>query len=249
MISILCPTRKRLAEFNRMLQSIHDTAARAMAIEVVGYLDEDDETNYEQLAKYVPGLGKFNGAIRLTLIRGKRIVLSNMWNKCAAAASGDIFMQGNDDIVFRTKAWDVLVEKEFAKVPDRILMVHGNDGSGGASGEKGIFAVHPFVSRKWYEVLGYVTAPYFASDFGDTWINHIANAIDRRRYVPIVIEHMHYWWGKMPLDGNTEDRLKRHSDDNVELLYRNLGPLRAIDVEKMEAAIERAMVNSSSDAA
>src|SRR5882724_11381215 len=121
MISILCPTRKRYAEFLRMFQSIMETAADPKNVEVVAYLDEDDPTDYENLC----------GTL---FLRGKRIVLSNMWNKCASKASGDIFGQANDDIIFRTHGWDAIVENEFAKVPDRIAMVHGSDGSEGASG-------------------------------------------------------------------------------------------------------------------
>lgn len=239
MISILIPTRGRTESLKRTIQSARDTANAPEEIEICIYIDDDDIASREcEWPK------EWN--IRIAI--GKRIILGNMWNKCAAIASGDILCQGNDDIIFRTKGWDTLVEKEFSKVPDRLVMVHGQDGSGGASGSIGTFGVHPFVSRRWYEVLGYVTPPYFSSDFCDTWINHIANAVDRRRYIPtILIEHMHYWWGKMPLDANTEDRLKRHNNDKVELLYRNLGALREIDVEKMEKAIERKMVDSSFD--
>lgn len=201
-------------------------SARATAFvapEIVCYIDEDDPS-YE---------GDF-GPVKF--VRGPRIVLSNMWNKCAAAATGDIFGQMNDDIIFRTRGWDLDVENEFAAWADRIVLVHGSDGSHHPSG-RGEFGPHPFLHRRWAETLGYVTPPYFSSDYGDTWLNDIANVIGRRRYRAFVIEHMHFWFSKGPQDETSNDRLERHSRDNVARLYDDLAPLREVDVEKLKAAL------------
>ena len=223
MISLLCPTRKRPDGLRRMVDSACSTASRAP--EIVCYVDEDDDSYG------VPDL-------RVKFIRGPRIVLSNMWNKCAAAASGEILGQMNDDIIFRTPGWDVDVENEFSRWRDRIVLVHGSDGTELPSGSKGKFGPHPFVHRKWVETVGYFTAPYFSSDYGDTWLNNLADAIGRRRYLPFVIEHMHFWLGKGPQDGTSNDRLERHSRDNVDQLYKDLAPLREVDIEKLKAAIK-----------
>jgi hypothetical protein len=142
-------------------------------------------------------------------------------------------MQAADDIEFQTKHWDVMVQHAFAECPDKILFVHGDDGHWGAK-----FGTHGFVHRKWVEAVGYMSPPYFSSDYGDTWLNEVANALDRRRYLPFVTEHMHFLWGKGKLDQTHKERLERHKQDNVDQLYRDLAPERAKDVEKLRAAMQ-----------
>jgi hypothetical protein len=227
MISILIPTRGRREGLLRAIRSARQTASDPRNLEFVCYLDQDDAETYKDFEE--PGV---------IFIIGPRIVLSNMWNKCAEIARSDGLMQGNDDIVFRTNGWDSMVSSEFAKFPDGIVMVHGNDGSGSATNSgKGTFGTHPFVTRRWYDVVGYFTPPFYASDFGDTHLNDVSAAIGRRRYIPFVVEHLHYAWGKAAVDQTTSDRLARHAADNVEQLYKDLAPLRQIDIEKLKAAM------------
>lgn len=227
MISILIPSRKRVSSLLRTMDSASKTVFNPAGIEFVVYLDEDDDPHaYSGLRLEIQQ--------KITWVTGPRIVLSNTWNKCAERARGDIFMQGNDDIIFRTRDWDRMVQRAIERVPDRICMVHGNDGSQHPSG-RGYFGTHPFVHRKWYETLGYFTAPYFSSDYGDTWTNDLANAINRRYPIPITIEHMHFWLGKAEEDETTKDRLTRHSHDLVDQVYADLMPLRRWDVEKLKA--------------
>jgi hypothetical protein len=235
MISALIPTRRRREMFARTVDSIRST--QTSDVEIVAYVDNDDVATYADFRSDV----KF--------VRGPRIVLSNTWNKCAAAARGEILLQGNDDIIFRTPGWDRVVENEFSKCPDRILMVHGSDGSGVIGSSTGGFGTHPFIHRRWMETLGYFTAPFYSSDYGDTHLNELANAIGRRRFVPIVIEHMHFWLGKGPQDETTNDRLVRHNRDNVEQLYRDLAPLREVDIEKLKARMAHEMGTADSDPA
>lgn len=225
MISLLCPTRKRPDGLARMVESVRATARKN--IEIVCYVDDDDNS-YDALE-----------VASIKFIHGPRIVLSNMWNKCAEVANGEILGQMNDDIIFRTGGWDLDVENEFAKWRDRIVLVHGSDGTELPSGSKGKFGPHPFVHRKWVETLGYFTAPFFSSDYGDTHLNDLANAIGRRRYLPFVIEHMHFWLGKGPQDQTSNDRLERHSRDNVDQLYKDLAPLREVDIEKLKAVMNK----------
>ena len=223
MISILIPTRGRREGLLRTISSAREMANKPQDLEFVVYLDEDDAHTYDGI----------DGIVRVV---GRRIVLSNMWNKCAKAAHGDIFQQGNDDVVYRTLHWDLMVTDAFEKCPDGILLVHGNDGSGDsyASG-RGDFGPHPFVSRRWVEVVGYLTPACYSSDFGDTHLNEVANALGRRRYLPFIVEHMHHIFGKAALDETTNDRLQRHSADNVAQLYGDLSFMRLVDVEKLMA--------------
>jgi hypothetical protein len=226
-ISILIPTRKRFPQLKRAIHSARTNGVLSrLKVEYVCYVDDDDNSydNFDDP--------------EVVWIRGPRCVLSNTWNKCAEAAHGDILMQGNDDISFVTQGWDLRVETAFERYPDHIVMVHGNDGSPpfNPSG-RGEFGPHPFIHRRWVDAVGYFTPPYFSSDYGDTWLNDVANALGRRHYVNITVEHHHMCFGKAQEDEVTTDRLLRHSCDNVEQLYRDLVPLRERDVEKLRSLI------------
>jgi hypothetical protein len=219
MISILCPTRRREKELIRMVQSVRDTATGP--VEVVAYVDDDDPIS----VKVCDGL-KIKHKV------GPRQLLTQCWNELLPLAEGDILMQGNDDIIFRTKGWDQMVEEAFATCGDKILMVHGSDLAPGAMG-KDKFGPHPFVHRRWVNVLGYFIAPYFSSDYGDTWLNDIANILGRRLYLPFEVEHMHYIFGKAKFDTTSAERMNRHHKDDVDGLYKELLPKRLQDVEKL----------------
>jgi hypothetical protein len=225
-ISILIPTRQRFPQLKRVIHSAKSTGVLSSSkVEFVCYVDDDDHS-YDD----------FNEDV--VWVRGPRIVLSNTWNKCAEVAKGDILMQGNDDISFITPGWDLRVESAFEKYPDHIVLVHGNDGSTpyNKSG-RGEFGPHPFLHRRWIDTVGYMTPPYFSSDYGDTWLNDVANGIDRRHYINITVEHHHFLFGKTAEDQVTKERLIRHSCDSVEQLYNDLAPLRERDIEKLKAVI------------
>lgn len=219
-ISILLPTRGRPDNVERLLKSIETTAMQRP--EVVIYVDEDESS---------PSVGRELDYF-LRLVVGPRRTLTECWNECFKACSGDIVMFAADDLVFRTKNWDAMVAEAFEKCEDKMLFVYGDDGHWGKD-----FGTHGFLSRKWVETIGYVLPPYFVSDYGDTWINDIAETIGRRQYLPFVTEHMHFLWKKAPMDKTYQDRLDRHKEANVDQLYRDLEPKRREDVSKLRAAM------------
>jgi hypothetical protein len=194
-----------------------------VAPEIVLYRDLDDTTP-------IPAFSRPD--VELKVVLGERILLSKMWNRCADVATGEILMQAGDDIVFKTKGWDDQVRRAFAAFSDRLVFVHGNDGVYGPK-----FGTHGFLHRRWVEALGYMSPPYFSSDYGDTWMNEVANAINRRVYLPFVTEHLHPMAGKAEWDQTHKERLERGKQDNVEAIYRDLAPQRAEDVRKLERAI------------
>lgn len=234
MISILCPTRGRPTQFQQMCQSMYETALAyddvmmAAGFEVVAYLDGDDVTRdgyYDTPFWFV------------RFVEGARICLSDMWNRCAEAAHGDILMQCGDDIRFRTKGWNQLVEDVFANYTDGIAFVHGRD----LSPNDGVHGTHGFVTRRWYETVGYMVPDGFVSDYSDTWMNDLANRVGRRVYVEeLVTEHLHFTLGKADIDQTTQDRIARHNVERPDLRYRETEPQRAADADKLRSVLEAA---------
>ncbi len=218
-ISILCPTRGRPERVKNMLASLQETST--VMPEVVFYVDEDD-TTFPKALTYPD----------TNTITGPRIVLSEMWNKCAQVATGEIFLLCGDDVLFKTKGWDDQVRRAFSAFPDRLVLVHGDDGLWGPK-----FGTHCFLHRAWVDAVGYFCPPYFSSDFNDTWFNDVFNALGRRVYLPFVTEHLHPAAGKGEWDQTHKDRLARHKRDNVAKLYEDLKAERLGDIQKVAALI------------
>lgn len=166
MISLLVPTRGRSERFAQMLASAKATAREPF--EVCAWRDDDDDTDYpaDPVVRYGSGERPYLEGVLCT---------SGLWNQAWEMASGDIAMLAADDIVFRTRGWDVKVERAFAGVPDRVLMVYPDDGTRRQA------PVNPFVSREWIEAIGGFTPPDFQGWFADEWCWAIA--ADLRRVV------------------------------------------------------------------
>lgn len=218
-ISILCPTRGRPENIKRLLDSLRETST--VMPETVFYVDDDDASFPN--AAWTPNV---------QIVNGPRIKMSQMWNECAKTATGEILMIAADDIVFRTKGWDDQVRRAFAAFPDRLACVHGNDG---VYQEK--FGTHVFLHRNWMDAVGYIAPPYFSADFVDTWWNEVANALNRRIYLPFVTEHMHPLFKKADLDKTHKERLARSAADNNRKLYDELVAERRADFRNLANVI------------
>lgn len=190
MISLICPSRGRPALLQRMISS-----ARSLAlgnIEILVYLDEDDSADYSKVTMasiIIKGDSKDMGAAQN--------VLFNM-------SKGNIIMPANDDQIYRTEGWDVLIRDRVAKFKDEIYMAWVNDGSPKAA----VRCAFPIMSRKWVETVGYFMPEGFHFLYRDTWIHDIAKQIGRELYIPeVFIEHMHFCFGKSEKD-DTYTRLR-----------------------------------------
>lgn len=227
MISLCLPTRNRPDNLERMLYSA--TSNAESDLEAVCYMDEDDAKSF----KTVRDFDAFH-RLRIVPITGPRLTMSDYWNKCADHASGDILMLCADDLIFRTEGWDRAVESAFETVPNSIVMIWADDGQPNAAEH----ATHPFLHRRWVDTVGYMTPPYFVSDYADTWINDLAAGVDRRVYLPeVCIEHMHFSLEKAEMDDTYRDRLLRHAEQNPAQLYEELLPERLRDIEKLKAVM------------
>jgi hypothetical protein len=224
-ISLLVPTRGRPANVKRFLDSAAETAGGEW--EAVFYVDADDPTLTETCEA-------ITGRQNTCVVVGERIVLSAMWNKCADRAWGDILGHMGDDIVFSSPDWVPMVEAQFDSSDDKILFVHGRDGCHDAR-----FGTHGFVHRKWMETLDYFVPPLFSSDWNDQWLNDLANALDRRVFLPgLYTRHMHYVFGLADRDATYAEREQRGAQDNVMQLYRDTAHLREQDIAKLRAVID-----------
>jgi len=227
-ISLVLPTRRRPDQFIRMYQSALETASEPRGVSCSIYVDDDDLGSLEEIG----------GALlpRLTITVGPRILLSSAWNAAQEQASGPIFMHCGDDIIFRTNDWDENVRLAFGQFQDRIVFVYGRDGF-----QHDGFGTHGFLHERWIDTVGYFVPPHFSSDYNDTWLNEVAQAIKRHVLLPDVLtEHMHFIAHKGEIDEVHQERMERGKADNVAGIYASLAEKRQQDIRRLSLAIEAA---------
>lgn len=233
LISILCPTRGRPDNIEKLVKSAYRTAYSPREVEFVFYIDEDDTPSLEKVSSLIWDKELDEGWEGLHVFKGGRIVLSQMWNKCYELSRGEILMHAGDDIIFRTVGWDKIVRDMFMQVHDRVAFVYGSDGL-----QPETFGTHGFLSREAIEAVGYFMPPYFSSDYNDTWWNDVYGMIGRKYHMAFMTEHMHYTAGKAEIDQNTIDRLERHAKDKVWEIYNNTYNERVADAAKLQKVID-----------
>jgi hypothetical protein len=187
-ISILCPARGRPDFLPTNVMSIMETTAEPSRLELMFYIDRDDpqlpryEALFDEIRTSVfPGLN-------LVGLVGDRIGTPKAINAMAGQSSGRFLMISNDDLVFKTKGWDLAVDRASAHAPDGIFNIFMDDGYLGPK-----LSCFPIVGRPWYEALGYLAPVLFDHCNVDLWIHRVGDALGRNYYLQDVhLEHRHF---------------------------------------------------------
>jgi hypothetical protein len=175
----MTPSRGRPESLKRMASSARQTAVRE--IEIIVWLDACDPALTQNLRVC-------REEKMLYLLGPRDVIHSSRWDRLLPLATGDLLFHLNDDVILGTPGWDELVEEEFEKCPDRILMVHGDD----LYIQRENFGCHPIIHRRWLETVGYFIPDCFDGEYGDAVVNMIADEVGRRKFVPFICEHLHY---------------------------------------------------------
>lgn len=229
MITFLCPTRNRPAGLRRLISSAAKNSSWQMPIEFGFYIDEDDtisEQALDEIAKEV--------RVRIWNIRGPRLYqLSEASNILARATKSGIMFFCGDDVEVTTLNWDRYVYNEFDKVPDKILLVYGDDGI-----QHSRLATHFFIHKNWVDTLGHVLPPVFTGDWVDNWVTEVSSTLNRKVYLPDVkLPHHHCTVGKSPLDLTYAEKFMKDRNHNPAKIFEETKPLREQDIEKLKTFI------------
>jgi len=220
-IAIITATRGRPVGLDRFIESMVLNSNNQDNVRFYLYIDEDDFETIEHIKniKY---------ANNIKAIIGPRIKLPEAQNVLASVATEDIFFLGADDLVMRTKGWDDLIISFFDASPDKIWLVYGEDGGNQA------IATHPIIHRKWVETLGYLMPTYFESDYTDTWLDDIASRLNRKIKLPMFNEHMHFTFGKAPMDKTYYENRIRCMNTNPGGKFHDSLNVRLLEVDKLK---------------
>ena len=163
-ISLLCPTRERTVKFARFLKSFTNTCNSYSNVEILILLDEDDN----QIDSYKKIINEeISRKINIKLFVKDLKTHAQRNNFLASKSTGEILFPINDDMIFVSKNWDLLINQEFSKMPKNKPYCLWID-----SGKKYryLHCDFPIVNRNWYKVLGYVGSEFFNFWYLDTWI-------------------------------------------------------------------------------
>jgi hypothetical protein len=214
-ISIIFPTRERPYAVLELFKTLQENTHHKNRLEICLYFDDDDINSFKIIEE---NKNKFDFNIKAIVKPRFYTKMSNMWNIAYQELStNSIIMLCADDFRFRTQNWDDIVYEEFSKIPDKILLLYGEDGF--VSGRLEI-ATQSFIHRKWIENSPFWLPPYFSCDYCDTWLSDIAKKLGRKKYrKDLIIEHMHVLIGKSKMDNNAKERIERNKLDNNKKIY------------------------------
>ena len=186
-IALLRPVRGRPDYLYDYCESIAETASRLDRLVLQFYVDTDDPLAKQYQMLEAELRGRYPDKFEISFLYGDPIGTPGAINQMAALSEADIFMISNDDLNFVTPGWDARVDQEAAKYPDGIYNIWFNEGYFGD-----MLSCFPFVSRVWYEALGYVAPVLFEHFVVDHWIHHLGRFLKRNVFVEdVAISHRH----------------------------------------------------------
>lgn len=181
-ISVLVPTRGRVDRLRTMITSFDITTGGRPTTELVFRVDDDDIATRDFLLAW--------GGHRVIVgprLNGYRS-MPTFFNELALAASGDMLMCGNDDMVFQTLNWPEKILALANKFPDGVFDI----------GVSTLNASHyPFsiVSRKMVDAMGFLWDPRIF--WGDIFLRDVAEWFGRAMMTDGV-QIDHDWAGHNP---------------------------------------------------
>ena len=238
LISIICPTHRRPELQERFATSVYENAYKPEICEIVFGIDNDDEMAIKAADNLKEKYGE--DFIKVCLVEPNQEKLASIVNQCYQMTRGQILGNAADDVVFRSKNWDIVVLKQFEKFEDRIMLLWGDDGLW-----KGALASHFFLHENWAKVTGYLQPELFYADWTDHWMQRLAKRLGRAVVIHdrerLFLEH-----GGMEKD-ETYYKVKKRREKNIEEGLNfdrrnppaNLQKLHDADLKKLHNFIER----------
>lgn len=186
LVTMMCPTRGRPESLRRSIASLLDLADDPKRIEILLWVDDDDETRH-----LIPsGFRVFHGP-RVGYAR-----LNECFNAMSREAGGIWLGLWNDDAFMTTKGWDSILDR---LTPNVLANPSSN------WGKHDIDSTFPIIPRRWVELVG-----HFSLDgANDTWWQFVATINRTLKPVPIHVHH-----DRVDLTGGHNDRTSAERNYN-----------------------------------
>jgi len=155
---VLCPSRDRPQQLDRMLKSVMETSQAVVAV----YLDEDNSF------KYIDVFPKYKDRVLVTV--GPRIGPAKACQDLVVRhPEFEVYGLGVDDSIFTTPDWDRFVDDCLQSFPKRLGVVSAFHGHAR-------WVNFAYVSRQWIEHVGWYVCPDLDHFCWDTVLEMLGDA-------------------------------------------------------------------------
>jgi hypothetical protein len=181
-IALLMPSRGRPESALAAAQSARRAANSRPRLRIVVGVEPEDADSYRS------AFGEHASWIHVLRDGGNYV---RAVREMHAATRAGIYGLCADDFVFEAAGWDDRIRRAFDTLPQRVGLVHGDDGL-----QHSRIATAPFVSAEWIEAVGDILPGGYEHMYCDTEITEIARLAGVIRYLPKMrIIHRHYLVG------------------------------------------------------
>ena len=220
-ISILLPTRKRVSQLKKSMDSLLSNAKNPDKIQPLFGVDDDDTETLEFL--------KTTNYQNQSVLKFKRLGYQNLHmynNSLCAYAQGTWVMFFNDDAIMNTKHWDEIIE---AEKNFNVLRVKEQTGHP--------YSIFPIFPWDWFRLLDHISL----HGQNDAWISEIAYMLDIMKDVDIEVIH-----DRADITGNNNDSVFKervykegHPDQEGDLHHVKMWNARTADASKLAWYLEK----------
>lgn len=216
-VSVLIPTRNRTHLLRTLLSTYFATTAHDLeATELIFRVDDDDMPTEILLKEQ--GFPMIVGPRR-----NGYASLPSFFNELAMAATGDVFMLGNDDMEFITPGWATAILTAANLYPDGVFNI------GVKTHNEGHFPLS-LISAAVVRQLGFIYDPRIF--WGDIYLRDVMGRLGRQHLLPEV-EIQHQWMGFSPAPDQTfrEGEVARranHMQHHVQAVDEAVDKLRGL---------------------
>ena len=220
-ISILLPTRKRVKQLQKSVESLIHCASNPTKLQFLFGVDDDDNETLEFL--------KTSNYPNQSVLKFKRLGYENLHvynNSLCAYAQGTWIMFFNDDAIMNTKAWDEKIEnvKKFKLLRVKEQTNHP-------------YSIFPIFPWDWFRLLDHISL----HGQNDAWISEIAYLLNIMEDIDIEVTH-----DRADITGNNNDSVfqervyKEGSPDTPgDLHHKDMVQRRFADASKLAWYLER----------
>lgn len=177
-ISVLLPTRGRVASLEKTIRSLLDLADDAKKIEILLAVDRDDPATIDFASETLRDLLRDHYGCGLTVMTFNPIGylrLNEYLNALTKVSTGDWLFFVNDDAVMTTQGWD----REITAHNGRTCLLRAE------TNNQHPYAIFPILPRSWIEVTGHISA----HQINDAWVSHIGYMLDIVVNIPVYVRH------------------------------------------------------------
>ena len=175
-ISLLMATRERPDYLSKTLDSIERTVSDPNSIDIWVYVDNDDDItkSYISSNSYLRYPFKINWVVReRTASMGQMINI--LREKCTT--NPGIYLPFGNDYIFTSNNWDIAIRDTFNRYPDRIAMGKIKDP---LMCDDDDYLTLPILSAEWTNATGRILTDHFPFWNDDTWLNYVAQMVQRK---------------------------------------------------------------------